>query len=413
MHVFSISSFSLFFQLPKEMTFDILSFLTAPDICSISQTCTMMKLFTAESVIWKNLCVREGWNVARTVVEEDRGEFDYQQYFAEKLTLKRPGALKWADKGKLSGLPPSKRFKHTATVVGKYMVIIGGQETDTKRFSEVHYFDSETGTFSQPAIRGDKVPKFSRHSAALVGGKIFLFGGFDGYGMNFDLAIFDPSARTWTNVANSRIRGTAPASRTNHAAAAVGNKMYVFGGNNNNERGVYQVLDDLNVLDVDTMTWSQPATSGAKPSARSGHTLTAIGQNLYLFGGGVWNERDGWVRKHSDVHVLDTKTMHWTQPACENNIDNSTFAITFAVGRFLYVFGGGSRPNHCVVNDLNVLDTASFTWVSVEAEGERPQPRDMGTACAVGGKVYLVGGYASGAVDYFNQLSVKNHSIFS
>jgi len=371
-----------------------------------------MKAFSKENMLWKKLCKRQGWNVHRSVVEESF-MFDYRKYYAEKHTLKRPGALKWAEKSKLHGTPPSKRFKHTATIVGKHMVIIGGQETDTKRFNDIIYFDGETKTFSQPTIRGDKVPHFSRHSATLIADRIFLFGGFDGYGTNFDLAIFDPLVKTWSNIPSSQLKGNVPVSRTNHAAAAVGNKMFVFGGNNNNELGMYQVLDDLHVLDVNSMTWSQPLTTGKKPAARSGHTMTAIGKNLYLFGGGVWNEREGWVNKYNDVYVLNTETMHWSNPACTGNVDNSTFAIAFATGRFLYVFGGGSKPNHCVVNDLNVLDTSSFSWTHLELDGERPPPRDMGSACAINGTVYLMGGYAGGAVDYFNQLSVAQHSIFS
>jgi len=371
-----------------------------------------MKMFSNERLIWKRLCKRQRWIVPRCVVNENP-PFDYRKYYAEKHTLAQPGVLKWAERSKVHGNPPSKRFKHTATVVGKYMVIIGGQETDTKRFNDVIYFDGETKTFTQPTIRGDKVPHFSRHSAALIGTRIFLFGGFDGFGTNFDLAIFDPFGRTWTNVPNSQLKGSIPVSRTNHASAAVGNKMYVFGGNNNNELGMYQVLDDLSVLDAETMTWSHPKTTGTKPSARSGHTLTAIGKNLYLFGGGVWNEREGWVHKYNDVHVLNTETMHWTNPSCSGSVDNSTFAISFAIGRFLYVFGGGSKPNHCVITDLNILDTSSFCWTCPEVDGERPQPRDMGSACAINGSVYLMGGYAGGAVDYFNQLNIQSHSIFS
>jgi len=401
-------TFYLFLSLPEEMSLHILSFLTPHDICNLSMTSQTLKRFSNVNLLWRELCIHQHWIVPRSVVTESDSSFDFKTYYIEKHSLMKPGSLRWEERMKTHGTPPSKRFKHSSTVVGKNMILIGGQETDTKRFNDIIYFNSETKTFTQPVIRGDKVPNFSRHVSCLIGTRIFVFGGFDGFGTNFELSIFDPSSRTWTNVPTTQLKGSIPPSRTNAAAASVGNKMYLFGGNNNDESGMYQVLDDFNVLDAETMTWSKPPTTGCKPTARSGHTLTAIGKKLYLFGGGVWNERDGWVHKYNDLHVFDTETNHWSKPACEGKMDSSTFTISFAVGRFLFIFGGGSQPEHCVTNALYVLDTSSYTWTSPSVTGEKPLPRDMGTACVMNGNVFLVGGYAGGAVDYFNHLTIPN-----
>jgi len=406
-----MDTFHLFFTLPEEMSFRILSFLSATDICNISLASHDLLRFSKENMLWRKLCKKQGWIVPRSITAEAQSFFDFKKYYAEKFTLSQEGSLKWIERLKTHGATPSKRFKHTCTVVGKHLIFIGGQETDTKRFNDIVYYDTEGKTFSQPTIRGDRVPNFSRHTASLVGNRIFVFGGFDGHGTNFHLSIFDPYARMWTNVPNSQIRGTLPVSRTNHASAAVGKKMYVFGGNNNNEAGMYQVLDDLSVLDTETMTWSKPKTTGDVPCARSGHTLTAIGSKVYLFGGGVWNESEGWVHKFNDLHVLNTETMHWTKPTCTGTVESSTFPISFSVGRYLFIFGGGSKPNHCVTNDLYVLDTASYHWTAPKCDDNRPLPRDMGTASVVGKSVYLMGGYAGGAVDYFDTLNIAADPI--
>lgn len=399
-----VSPFPLF-SLPEEMSMHALSFLSAEDMCAVSRTSKELRRFSNENMMWRKLCKRQGWVVPRSVVAES-DYFDFQKYYSEKASLSKPGSMKWSEPVKAQGTVPSKRFKHTATVVGKHMILIGGQETDTKRFSDILYYDTETNTFSQPSIKGDKVPAFSRHTSCLVGNKIVIFGGFDGFGTNYHLALFDPYTRIWTQVPQSTLNGTLPPSRTNHAAAAVGSKMFIFGGNNNNEHGNYQVLDDLYMLDTTTMTWSRPQTTGDRPSARSGHTLTAIGSKLYLFGGGVWNEDEGWVHKYNDIHVLDTETMHWSKPATTGTVETSTFPISWAVGRYLFVFGGGSKPQHCVTNDMYVLDTATMQWSSPDAKGDKPQPRDMGTAALVGNNVFLMGGYAGGAVDYFDRMSI-------
>jgi len=410
----SLNTFHLFFSLPEEMSFHIVSFLSAEDVCTLARTSRDMKRLATENMLWRKLCKRNGWVVTRSAVNESSRPFDYKKYFSEKTLISRPGSLKWSEQQKPSGAPPSKRFKHSATVVGKTIVFIGGQETDTKRFNEVIYFDTEQNIFSHiNDIKGDKVPNFSRHTSCLVGSKLYIFGGFDGHGTNFDLATYDPFGRVWTNVPKTNQKGTIPPSRTNHAAAAVGKNMYIFGGNNNNEAGQYQVLDDLTMLNTHTMTWSRPKTTGEAPCARSGHTLTAIGKKLYLFGGGVWNEREGWVHKFNDLYILDTETFHWTKAECKGTIDSSTFPITFSIGRFLFVFGGGSKPSHCVTNSLYVLDTATLTWSSPECEGKKPEPRDMGTASSVGDSVYFLGGYAGGAMEFFDRMEVSCGPVLS
>jgi len=401
-----MNSFFLFMTLPEEMSLHIISFLSAYDMCALSRTSLKLNRFSNENMLWRKLCKRNGWVINRAVVHETPRQFDYKKYFTEKTLISRTGSLKWVDQGK-PPVMPSKRFKHTATVVGSIIVFIGGQETDTKRFNEITYYDTVDAAFTRVSVQGDKVPNFSRHTSCLVGSKVYVFGGFDGHGTNFDLATFDPYSRIWTNVPKTSQKGAPPPSRTNHAAASVGKNMYIFGGNNNNEAGQYQVLDDLNMLDTHTMTWSRPKTTGTAPCARSGHTLTAIGKKLYLFGGGVWNEREGWVHKFNDLYILDTETLHWTKPACNGQIDTSTFPISFAVGRFLFIFGGGSKPLHSVTNDLYILDTAILTWSQPASEGTKPNPRDMGTASTVGDSVYFLGGYAGGAVDFFDKMVVN------
>ncbi|GAM26406.1 hypothetical protein SAMD00019534_095810, partial [Acytostelium subglobosum LB1] len=282
--------------------------------------------------------------------------------------------------------------------------------TDTKRFNDIYYYDINTNVFTRPDVKGDQVPRFSRHTASLVGKSIYMFGGFDGHGNNFELAVYNTEKETWWNVPKSALKGDLPATRTNHSAATVGSKMYIFGGNCNDQFGNYQVLGDLHVLDTNTLTWEKPVVTGDIPCARSGHCMTAIGNKLFMFGGGIWNEVDGWTHKFNDIFVFDTLTNVWTRPVTKGEIHTSTFAISFAIGRFLFIFGGGSKPRHCVTNDTYILDTESFQWISKFTPGDdgNVRARDMGTACVAGGEVYFLGGYAGGPTDYFDKLKFNS-----
>lgn len=74
-----------------------------------------------------------------------------------------------------------------------------------------------------------------------------------------------------------------PAPRAAHTAVAVGNLMYVFGGNDGN-----RLFNDLHVFNIDTWQWSSPMTSGDTPPPRAGHTATVVADDFMLvFGGGT------------------------------------------------------------------------------------------------------------------------------
>ena len=69
--------------------------------------------------------------------------------------------------------------------------------------------------------------------------------------------------------------------------------------------------------DTGSLTWAQPRTKGDVPAARSGHTLTVVGSNAYLFGGCVEGDIVGPT---DEIYILklqpaDSKSaMTWVKP---------------------------------------------------------------------------------------------------
>ena len=94
-------------------------------------------------------------------------------------------------------------------------------------------------------------------------------------------------------------------------------------------------FNDVDVLDLDTMTWIQPRVSGVMPQARNAHTMTVVGMRLFLFGGHSGN-------KHlRDLHVLDTETMSWAQPDVQGVPPPGLRGHTAnLIGHKIFVFGG-------------------------------------------------------------------------
>ncbi|KAI9197573.1 hypothetical protein LWI28_000896 [Acer negundo] len=68
--------------------------------------------------------------------------------------------------------------------------------------------------------------------------------------------------------------------RHRHAAAVVGSKIYVFGGLTDNA-----ISSSLHVLDTDNLQWKELSVGGEWPCARHSHSMVAYGSQIYMFGG--------------------------------------------------------------------------------------------------------------------------------
>lgn len=72
-----------------------------------------------------------------------------------------------------------------------------------------------------------------------------------------------------------------PSARYGHSAVLVNEtKIFIFGGTNGRE-----YFNDLFVLDLEVMAWTQPKCEGPIPSKRMGHTALQVGTNMIVQGG--------------------------------------------------------------------------------------------------------------------------------
>jgi len=134
----------------------------------------------------------------------------------------------------------------------------------------------------------------------LVGTTLVLFGGEDAKRCLLnDLHILDLETMTWDDV---DAIGTPPSPRSDHAAACHADRyLLIFGGGSH-----ATCFNDLHVLDLQTMEWSRPKQQGLTPSPRAGHAGATIGENWYIVGGG--NNKSGV----SETLVLNMSTLTWS-----------------------------------------------------------------------------------------------------
>ena len=94
------------------------------------------------------------------------------------------------------------------------------------------------------------------HAAAAMGGKIYVTGGDDSQGSTVNsVCLYEPQTDAWTQLASM---GTA---RVCHASVAVGGKLYVFGG-----LGAASVrLSTAEIYDPASDSWAQgPSLTSAR-----------------------------------------------------------------------------------------------------------------------------------------------------
>jgi hypothetical protein len=287
-----------------------------------------------------------------------------------------------------TGEVPAARYCHSATLfqVGDYeQILVYGGFSKNKALDDTWLLlpgdEANEWVWAQVKEQEGAPPARYGHSLDLVRDKLIMFGGSTGSGYLNDLYLLEvddevciwrpistqgPSARAYhasvyieweehhclvvfggrtsdaacTNdiyvlcfnfVENTvfwmqpECAGQPPSPRYNHTMVAIENKIYVFGGRTINADGTKTTLNDLYMLNLDTLTWHRPSTAGLSPlPSRCWHTSTAIGGLMYLIGGYSDTATFG------DVHVLDSNARFKLPKRSSQTIQNlSGFQASF------------------------------------------------------------------------------------
>ncbi|XP_038880676.1 host cell factor 2 isoform X3 [Benincasa hispida] len=275
--------------------------------------------------------------------------------------------------GEIAG--PGKRWGHTCNAIkdGRYLYVFGGYGKDNCQTNQVHVFDTDwwfaaKQTWSRPVIKGSPPTPRDSHTCITIGDNLFVFGGTDGMSPLKDLHILDTSLHTWICPS---LRGEGPEAREGHSATLVGKRLFIFGGcgksiSNNDE--VY--YNDLYILNTETFVWKQATTSGTPPSPRDSHTCSSWKNKVIVIGG-----EDAHDYYLSDVHILDTDTLVWTELNTSGQLlPPRAGHTTIAFGKSLFVFGGFTDAQN-LYSDLHMLDIETGVWTKITTMGDGPSAR--------------------------------------
>lgn len=141
--------------------------------------------------------------------------------------------------------------------------------------------------------------------------------------------------------------------------------------------------------------WLAPKIDSSGPGARGGHTLTVVGTQVIMFGGS-----DRVPVTYDDLWVLDTgkgeQGLQWTRitPSFANEckVHPRSGATLTAVGDQVYLFGGQEPVTEFRFGDIKVLDTTCWTWSDVQVTGTSPPARHSHTATCLANQCVMVYG---------------------
>jgi len=246
-----------------------------------------------------------------------------------------------------------KEYNHFQAITYKGLIWIIGAFEDNN-------FPNETpadhiqlyNPITQQWIEGIEIPEDRRRGGAgvvLHNDKFYIVGGNTighngGYTAMFDE--YDPATGIWTVLAD------APRERDHFHAGIVGNKLYAAGGRlSGGVGGVFEPLvEEVDVYDFDTNTWSSLAVANNIPTPRAGTATAVFNEELYIIGGeGINVPNQNPDPAFDTVEAYNPVSNSWSTKASLNHPRHGTQALVSGNGIFItagsYIRGGSTQKN--------------------------------------------------------------------
>lgn len=305
-------------------------------------------------------------------IEEKDNVLDQAKNQIEELTLKSCATTElkilfdepWLvqiSHARLKGDVPMDREWNSLSTLGsgKLLMLYGGLSrsnlpTHEVTGREVAILNLDTMLWERPSSARTLLPSHGHTATSVSRTKAVIFGGVHSDIPSAEVSIFNTDTMKWMQ---PQIKGVdRPIARAGHACTNIREKLFIFGGISADDT----LLNDIWILDQDSMSWSHVICYGTKPSPRRGATINATedGRRLYVFGG-----NDG-TKAQNDIHYLDLEKLTWSpmpvhigvQPEPrEDHVSNIT-------SKYLIISGGCTTGGVKRLGDVQVFDLYSPRW---------------------------------------------------
>ncbi|XP_012539725.1 leucine-zipper-like transcriptional regulator 1 isoform X1 [Monomorium pharaonis] len=189
------------------------------------------------------------------------------------------------------GVTPVPRSAHGAAVYDNKLWIFAGYDGNA-RLNDMWTISLLPGDFKawEEVVQfGERPPTCCNFPVTVARESMFVFSGQSGARTTNSLFQFHFKERRWTRISTEHIlRGAPapPARRYGHTMVSFDRHLYVFGGAADSA-----LSNDLHCYDLDTQTWNVilPSTDSQVPPGRLFHAAAVIGDAMFIFGGTVDN----------------------------------------------------------------------------------------------------------------------------
>ncbi|GJQ72025.1 hypothetical protein Trydic_g3127 [Trypoxylus dichotomus] len=257
----------------------------------------------------------------------------------------------------------SFRTKQRACEVRGHIYVVGGLNRHGDSLSTVEYYDPKTNTWNMaPAMSMLR----SRLGVAVLRGKLYAFGGYNGKDRLASVEVYDAVKKEWSTVCPMQCK------RSALGACSLGDIIYVCGG--------YDGVTSLNSVEryhPNTNAWCSVAPMN---KSRSAGAVIACQGYVYALGG-----HDG-LSIFDSVERYDPNTNTWTE-ATPMLTKRCRLGVAMLGGK-LYACGGYDGSSF--LQTVEVFDPNTNKWAFVASMNAQ---RSRVALTANMGKLWAVGGY--------------------
>lgn len=312
----------------------------------------------------------------------------------------------------VAGRRPAGRYKHAATVIGQRLYISGGTRNG-RLLSDIQVLDFTSSTWSSLKLfaapssaqtENDSLvqgfPATSGHHMIVWGQKLLLLDGHPKYSSHVTVRVLDLETQ---ECGVMETIGELPVARAGESVTLVASKLIMFGGEDIHRK----LLNDIHILDLESMTWKKVEATQNPPCPRYDHTTAVHGERYLLVFGGCSHSTC-----FNDICVLDLETMEWSQPETRGDYVSPRAGHSgITINGNWYIVGGGDNKSGAL--DTLVLDMTKLVWSVVTAVNPRDPLASEGISiCSafIHGDQHLVafGGYNG---NYNNEVLVMRPKL--
>ncbi|KAL7598930.1 hypothetical protein Lser_V15G26066 [Lactuca serriola] len=310
-----------------------------------------------------------------------------------------------------TGDKPTPRFNHAAAVIGKKMIIVGGEsgnglldDVQVLNFENFSWTTASSRLYLSPSNLALKIPACKGHCLVPWGKKVLLIGGRTSPPSDrVSVWAFDAETESWSLM---EAKGDIPVARSGHSVVRAGSALILFGGEDMKRKK----LNDLHMFDLKSLTWLPLHCTGPGPSSRCNHVAALYDDKLLLVFGGTSKSKS-----LNDLYSLDFETMMWSRIKIRGfHPSPRSGCCGVLCGTKWYIAGGGSRKKRHA--EILVYDILKLEWSVVHSSSQQSITTNKGFSLVLIQKKeteYLVafGGLKKEASDQVEVLMLENHDL--